>query len=142
MTPITFTVLGVPQSQGSIRAFMPKGCRRPILTSTNPKLKQWRRSVAVIAQRTYRGPALDGPMQVVARFYLPAPKALKRMTPHTKRPDLDKYLRALLDSLTGIIFRDDSQVCCVDVSKHYALGSEPRAVITVTPLTEEGTLFS
>lgn len=143
-TPITFTVEGIAQPQGSARAFMPKGRGRfPVVTSDNPKLKGWRREVAKVAQRVYRGPALEGPMEVSVTFFLPAPKSMKRMKPHTTRPDCDKLARAIGDALAGVIYRDDAQIIDWHPRKYYAdAGTLPRAVITVTPLTAEGTLFS
>jgi Holliday junction resolvase RusA-like endonuclease len=34
-------------------------------------------------------------------------------------PDLDKLARAILDALTGIVWRDDAQVVRLDVEKIY-----------------------
>lgn len=31
MTPLSFTVVGIPQAQGSAKAFMPKGGRFPVV---------------------------------------------------------------------------------------------------------------
>lgn len=40
------------------------------------------------------------------------------------RPDLDNYVKAVLDAANGIIWLDDSQVCNLNVEKRYgAAGS-------------------
>lgn len=98
MTMLAFTVFGIAQPQGSSRAFIPRGWKRPIITSDNPKNKGWRElvahaaSVAVAAQRFT---LLDEPAVLEVRFFLPRPKAIKDKTlPHTKKPDLDKLVRS------------------------------------------------
>lgn len=138
MTELVFTVFGVAQPQGSARAFMPKGSRFPIVTSDNPQLKGWRQLVAQAASQALAGAGQfeEGPVRVVAEFYLPRPKSLKdKPAPHMTRPDVDKLARAIGDALTGVVWRDDSQVVQLKVSKFYAgVGESPRAVIAVTPL--------
>ena len=139
MKPITFTVWGIAQPQGSAKAFMPKGARFPVVTSDNPKLKGWRQLVAHAAGLAAAGHGLiaAGPVQVVAAFYLPRPKSLakKATPPHLTRPDVDKLARATGDSLTGVLYSDDAQVVKLQVQKFYAeAGEAPHVVIAVTPL--------
>jgi crossover junction endodeoxyribonuclease RusA len=137
--PITFLVPGIPQPQGSARAFMPKGSGSfPIVTSDNPKLYAWRRNVSKVARLASRGRVLlEGPIRVSVAFHLPAPKSLRTVTPHVTRPDCDKLVRGILDALTGVIFKDDGQVTEIGARKQYTeAGQPPRAVITVTSLHE------
>lgn len=114
---IAFTAFGLPQPQGSAKAFIRGG--RPIITTDNAKLKPWREVVSYAAQEA-RGEdwPLQGAVIVTARFYLPKPKTVKRAWP-TTRPDVDKLARGILDALTGVAFKDDSQVVKLDVEKHY-----------------------
>jgi crossover junction endodeoxyribonuclease RusA len=141
MKILMFTVYGEAQPQGSTKAFVPKGWSRPILTSTNPKLKSWRQLVAESANvalarldKADRTILLDGVRLTIA-FYLPRPMSLaKRVTAHTKKPDIDKLLRAVCDALSGVVFRDDSQICELVAVKHYAAaGALPRVDLTVEP---------
>ena len=136
---INFRVYGEAQPQGSAKAFTPKGWSRPIITSDNPSLKQWRQLVAEAANHALgalpaadRSVLLEGVRLTVA-FYLPRPKSLpKRATAHTKKPDLDKLVRSCCDSLSAIVFRDDSQVCELVAAKHYAIeGEAPHVDIRV-----------
>lgn len=144
ITEIAFTVFGVPQPQGSTRAFMRKGARFPIVTSDNPKLKGWRQLVAEGASRALaggRGVQFDGPVKISASFFLARPKSLKgKVAPHLTRPDTDKLLRGLGDALSGVLYRDDSQVVHVDVTKAYAGPDEsPRVVVSVAELLGQTT---
>jgi crossover junction endodeoxyribonuclease RusA len=137
MKPITFTVVGIPQSKGSMRAFMPRGVRFPIMTSTNPKGKAWEKAVGLGAMAA-RGAGVKpelGAVEVSIAFYLPRPQAMRILCPHIKRPDLDKLLRCAIDGMTGILWKDDSQVVRISATKAYAdFGQSPRATITVRPV--------
>lgn len=114
---VRFFVGGKPEPQGSARAFMAGG--RPIITSANKNLKDWRTLVAVIAQQ--HAHMFEGAVEVELAFHLPRPVSLpKKVTHNVKRPDIDKLARACLDSLTGLFFKDDSQVVHLDVHKGYA----------------------
>ena len=68
-----------------------------------------------------------------ASFLFQRPKSLpKKMCLNTKRPDLDKLLRAVLDGLANIIIPDDAQVIAISSRKRYADGSEmPGAEIVI-----------
>ena len=112
-------VRGTPAPQGSKKAFVVKG--RAIVTDANPKtLKDWRSAVNLTLQDRWEGPPIEGPVNVVLNFYLLKPKSVpkKRTRPHV-RPDLDKLVRAVLDALTGICFKDDAQVVSMQAEKHY-----------------------
>src|SRR3990167_9467436 len=141
MISFTLTVLGVPQPQGSARAFLPKGTHRPIITSDNPRLKGWRDLVAGEGSRALQaqgfpaGAVIPGALHLTVQFFLPRPKALgSRTLAHVTRPDLDKLTRAIGDALSGVVYQDDAQVITLAASKQYAgVGESPRVVITVTP---------
>jgi len=85
---------------------------------------------------------LTGPVLLELRFILPRPMnhfgtgrnagRLKNSAPswHTSRPDLENIEKAFLDALTGICWRDDSQVCQKISSKVYGEEIGVEAVIT------------
>lgn len=70
----------------------------------------------------------DEPIQIQVDFVFQAPKK-KHGIYKTSRPDTDKLLRGLCDALTGILFRDDSQVVLVVARKVY--GDTPQTQLTV-----------
>jgi crossover junction endodeoxyribonuclease RusA len=117
-----------------MRAFVPKGWTRPVLTSTNPKVKGWQQLVAEQAQQVAEDGLFVGPVAMGVVFHLPRPQSLpKRILHHTKKPDLDKLVRALKDALKGVLYTDDSQVVRLLAHKQYAaIAAAPCAVITVT----------
>ncbi len=112
-------VRGIPKPQGSMRAFVVKG--RPIITSSTKGLKAWRNLVALTAQAKAPQELIEGPLHIDLDFKLPKPKAepKRKRTWPSRRPDLDKLIRAILDALTGIVFRDDSQVIGIYAAKDW-----------------------
>ncbi|KKN74377.1 hypothetical protein LCGC14_0391780 [marine sediment metagenome] len=132
---VQFQVDGKPVPQGSMRAFLVKG--RPVITSSNPNLKEWRNIVAFQAQGASDGRPLEGPVGVTAAFRLPRPKSRPKKDRYPdRRPDLDKLVRALLDGMTGPVFADDSQVCMIEVRKSYALDESAGVVVRVWELAD------
>jgi Holliday junction resolvase RusA-like endonuclease len=133
---IRFTVYGTPQPQGSSRAFVPKGWTRAIITSDNKKLKPWRQEIAGVALNAMRESKiglLEGvPIAILAEFFFDKPKSAKKSVLNKiTKPDLDKLLRGLLDSLTGIIFKDDSQVVLCNIRKTFGSPSRVEVMVSV-----------
>lgn len=140
--PYRLIVIGTPVPKGSLRAFVPKGWTRPVVTSDNTASRPWALAVQDAAMRA-RGVEMgyrDGPVTLVVDFFLPRPKsAPKRILMPSKKPDADKLVRCILDALTGILWRDDAQVQRIVARKHFAAGAfdpqgqagVPRATILV-----------
>lgn len=135
---ITFTAYGTPASQGS------KVRTKYGMRESSKKLAPWRENVARSAAIIMYEPVLIGPVEVTCRMIFPRPKGhygtgknagqVKTSAPHfvTTKPDIDKCLRAILDGITHVIVRDDSQVVSVISQKQY--GEPARAEITVREL--------
>ncbi len=61
------------------------------------------------------------PLAVTATFYRERPKHLpKRVFLPVTKPDLDNYLKTLLDALNKFVFPDDSQIVSLTVRKRFA----------------------
>ena len=123
-----FFVSGEPATKGSYRAFRNGG-----FVNANPKTKDWEMRVAHECQeRVFEDnwpPVMEKAVSVECRFYLPRPKSMsKKVVHHIKRPDIDKLMRAVLDGITGIAIKDDSQVSQLCGSKEYADGPMPVGV--------------
>ena len=134
---VTFQVFGKPEPQGSIKAFVPKGWTRPVLTSDNSKLKPWRQQITRVAIESFSGEIIPSGTAVALKldFFIERPASKpKRITHPTTRPDLDKYCRGVLDALKGVVYEDDSQVCMAILSKSY--GTPERVEITVATNNE------
>lgn len=133
-----FRVSGNPEPQGSMRAFIPKGWGRAVLTSSNKKLKSWRQDVSLIASESMAIYGIRGskpwarpyPVSVDVIFCFQKPKSTpKRILWKTTKPDLDKLIRGLFDAMTGICFEDDSQVHRVSAVKVF--GDTPHCWVQV-----------
>lgn len=136
---ICFRVLGDPIPKGSMKAFFRPGMRFPVVTHDNKRMKPWADHVKSIAQdHAPAGGPWTGPLQIDTTFYLTRPKSLpKKVVMHTKKPDLDKLVRAVKDALKGIVYVDDSQVCQLQATKDYATGRlVPGVIVLVRHLTE------
>jgi crossover junction endodeoxyribonuclease RusA len=133
---ISFTAYGIPAPKGSTKAFMRPGMRFPVVTEDNKHTRPWAAIVKDAARQAIEQNHISfpsGPVSLRVRFYMPRPKSLpKRVTEHTKKPDLDKLVRAVKDSLTGVIWNDDAQVVGLAAYKLYVDdGGMPRAHIDV-----------
>ena len=112
---IQFFCPGLPRAKGSMRGFVVKG--RALITNSSPATRSWEQDVAFFARQACAG-ATQGPVSLSLCFYLPRPKKPKHEQ-HIVKPDVDKLARAVMDALTGIAYRDDSQVHDLAVSKLY-----------------------
>lgn len=65
-------------------------------------------------------PVLDGPLAVYVSVFRPLPKSAPKRREgerDTYRPDVDNILKAVLDGLNGVAYRDDAQVVQVRAAK-------------------------
>lgn len=152
MSSISFSVPGMPGTKGSAKAFVIPGTNRATVVNDNPKTKPWAALVSLLAKQEMAGAApWDGPVSVQVIFHLPRPKShylpatkkrpggmLRLDAPHrhTSKPDGDKMERAAWDALTGIAFKDDSQIAAWSGGKVYA--DAPGTSIRVTRLPGGG----
>ena len=69
-------------------------------------------------------------------FVFTKPKSTpKKYKLNTKRPDLDKLIRAVLDGITDVLIPDDALVVSITASKCYGDGNQPPGLrIKVTRL--------
>jgi len=111
---ISFGVEGTPIQQGSMKFIRPG----VMIHSRAVELATWRADIALAAKVAGCKP-IDSPIIITMRFRVKKPKTVKRDYP-TVAPDLDKYIRAVNDGLTGVAFKDDSQVIHITASKVYS----------------------
>jgi Holliday junction resolvase RusA-like endonuclease len=145
---ISFTVYGLAQPGGSKRGFIVNG--RAVITDANAKVKDWRTQVvnAAVDAKPMGAPLLDGPLCVTMRFYRPRPaghylangclsKTGRETTAPATRPDVLKLARAVEDSLSGILWRDDAQIVEEHLYKHYGEPARVEVQITGVPVLAE-----
>lgn len=135
---ISISVPGTPVAKG-----------RPRLgrygTYTPEKTKGYERVVAWHAASSRRGQPIrpSTPVRVVVTAVFPRPQRLKRvkdpsdLIPHVVAPDLDNVIKAVLDGLNGVIYKDDKQVVSICATAWYAeKGGLPRTEIEVSTLNQ------
>jgi len=139
---IVFTVYGVPAPAGSKRGFYNAGAKRVIITDDSKRSRPWKAQVSDAAAEAMGGAALlNGPVDLGLTFYAPRPKGhfgargIRPSAPisPTVKPDLLKLARAVEDALSGIVYRDDSQIVVEHLEKHYG---EPARVEVRASLLE------
>lgn len=155
---ITFRVYGTPKPGGSKRSFVPgikPGMRwdpkrhRPVVVEDCKGNPAWRESVREAALAVAPKELLEGPLLLTVRFLMTRPKYHYRTTKktgtqlrddapnyHTTKPDRTKLLRSTEDALTGVLWRDDTQVVDGPTSKVYTEG-RPGAEITVQRISNQ-----
>ncbi|MFZ1008641.1 MAG: RusA family crossover junction endodeoxyribonuclease [Candidatus Sulfotelmatobacter sp.] len=114
---LRYTIPGKPEPKGSLR-FVTKYYAK----SDNPNLAPW----TAVAQWMARQALMDAGQSITNRavkvscfFYFKRPKSVKKTEYKITKPDCDKLLRAVLDSLTGIVIEDDAQVVAGSYAKYF-----------------------
>jgi len=151
----SFYIQGTPVPQGSKNAFVytPKGGGRPravVTDASGQRLKDWRKIIHYTAKQKWSGDPLEGPVSLTVTIYIKRPKnhygtgknahMLKDTAPkhHIIKPDRTKLLRAIEDGLTGICWKDDSQVISGPCDKLYADKREDAGCfVTIEPIPSE-----
>ncbi|NLX98433.1 MAG: RusA family crossover junction endodeoxyribonuclease [Rhodopirellula sp.] len=139
---IEFEIFGRPATQGSKRAQVirreggvpvtdTRGNPVVVVREHSPKTAVWRQQVSAAARQAYAGELLTGPVILRLEFVRPRPaghfgsgrnaQTLKASAPTwpTSKPDTIKLARAVEDALSGVIWRDDAQVCQHELVKSY-----------------------
>ena len=112
----------------------PVACPRPRVTRRGVfypnKYIEWTKTAERML-RDLRLSMMTGAIELDITFVIKRPKSLMRRADpderiaHTKRPDLDNYLKSFLDAAQKAgLFNDDSQIYRVDASKKYSAKSE------------------
>lgn len=132
---ITFHVQGTPKGQPRARAFAQRFGNKYSARMYDPgTADEWKRDVHLglrTALRTFGDQPSLGAFSVELNFLLPRPKShygklgVKKSAPddHCSKPDIDNLAKLVLDVITkdGRVWRDDSQVMCLLLTKSYAL---------------------
>lgn len=134
----TFSVAGKPVPQ-----------QRPKFTTVNghgraydpAKSRNFKAEVAILASTAHgMRPLYPADVAVDIVAWLPIPQSWSKQKQHlaldgiihptTRGNDCDNLAKSVLDAMTGIIYKDDSQVTSLHVSKRYS--DKPRTSVLVT----------
>ena len=121
---MVITLLGEPKSTGNIYKSRVIGKFASVyMTNGGKALKeyyQWQ------AKSQWKNKVLDCDLAIGVKLYF----GTKR------RSDIDNFNKLLLDSLTGIVYKDDSQIQHIEITKFYDK-ELPRIEITIVPYEKE-----
>jgi Holliday junction resolvase RusA-like endonuclease len=130
MTSIEFTVYSVPvaQPRQSQRIVKPKA--GPAFVTNYMKrdapVQEYKYQLKQTAREHMHGePLWEGPLGMNIEIYLPRPKIMDgKKWPggrvyHSGKKDIDNLFKSVADALTGIVYRDDGQICHVRIEKFY-----------------------
>lgn len=139
---IAFRVDAVPVSQPRPRSIVQNGKLLVFSAKKEHPVNAFKATVRLAAAQEYSGPPLDTPVKLHVMFVLPRPAkrdGRKHKNDdrywHTKKPDLDNLEKSVKDALTGLIWKDDSQVCAAQKTKVVASDSEsPHVFVRIEQL--------
>ena len=88
---------------------------------------------------------VDVPISVSMTFYIEPPQYISKVKKNAqalndeclnvmRKPDLDNYVKAILDSMNDIVFKDDGQISELYAKKVYSL--RPRTEVEIKVLEE------
>ncbi|WP_270616138.1 RusA family crossover junction endodeoxyribonuclease [Streptococcus koreensis] len=110
------------------------------------EMKLWRNHCQLLIANQYMGqPILEGALRAKLRFYIKPPQYISKIKknqqalldeiiPVDKKPDIDNYEKALYDSMSGVVFKDDGQIALHDVGKFYSLN--PRIEVEIKEINK------
>lgn len=126
MMQIMFTIYGEPVPKGRPR-FSTRG-KFPV-AYTPEKTKNYESDVGMMAKAAMgSSEPLEGALEafIYVTFPVPASYSKKRTEAclsgaekHTKKPDLDNVVKAVLDGMSDIVFLSDSQITSIHATKVY-----------------------
>lgn len=130
MAPVVIHIPGTPVPKARPRATSIGG--RPTLY-TPAATRAYEQAVRLAARQAMaKAPPLDGAVSARVIVTLPVPEswsqrrradALAGLVMPAQRPDLDNYVKAVLDGCNGEVWRDDCQIVGIAAMKRY--GAEP-----------------
>lgn len=139
---VHITIPGKPIPQARPRGVKNKTGRKGTQFYTLKSTRVYEENIAKIAGLVMRGkPKLTGPLFVNATFVTGIPSswtlakkalAISGELRPTSRPDLDNLFKSI-DGLNKIVFKDDSQIVDVHMTKVY--GVDPCTEYIITQLT-------
>lgn len=110
-------------------------------------MTNWKRNFAELLLLRNPKRIENGAIHVAVTFYIRPPQTISKIkTKHPvaneslekiyvdKKPDIDNYVKAVLDASNVLLFKDDGQIAALTTQKLYSLN--PRIELEITKLEE------
>ena len=86
---------------------------------------QYKQAIQLAYKAIHGTTPTENPIFMKLEFFYQIPKSWSKKKKesakwHISRPDSDNLVKGIMDALNGIAYRDDSQVCFLQVRKQYA----------------------
>ena len=126
LTNLKITIYSVPVAKARPRTVFTNGKIRTYTPKKTTVFENELRSLAFLAMREKT--ITEKPIMLKVNFGIPVPnswskvkknKAFENAIKPVTRPDIDNYLKCILDGLNNVVFKDDSQVVEISASKKY-----------------------
>ena len=132
---LRFTIDGDVQPQER-----PRFSRRGNFVNTYdpPKSAKYKKYVSEVASKYKLDELIDSPIKLTIDVYIKIPKSYTKKVKqqienkellHIKKPDVDNLAKGIKDGITGVIWKDDSLIVELIVTKHYS--ENPRAELLI-----------
>jgi Holliday junction resolvase RusA-like endonuclease len=133
----TLAVFTNPIAKPRARVTVRDGQKPRSFTPRTAEANEWRIRERWVEK--YGSEPSEAPIHLRVLAYLPmplsTPKSRRLTALPVKRPDLDNFVKTVLDALNGVAFRDDSQVVFLSAVKWYASsGTAPHWELAVEEL--------
>lgn len=139
---LTFIIPGDPKGLKRHRTRVVQTGARAFATQYDPREnRELKNLIRIVAREQYAGPLVTTAISLTMIAWCRRPKShygtgknadkLKDSAPAfiTSKPDLDNIVKLVEDGLTGVVWRDDSQVHSLTASKRYS--DTPRIEVVI-----------
>lgn len=141
---VKFRIRSDPVAQGRPRLTTIGGRARAFDPKKSKEYKAFIKDVALQAmQRQGVDKPMKGPIIARMRFGFKLPKSDERKTVppprnwHTKRPDIDNLVKAILDGCKDVVFFDDTDIVRLVADKIVCAQGEPPFIMVLFEQAEE-----
>ena len=111
-------------------------------TYTPDRTRNYEALIGLKFKEKYKCEPSEKPLKAIVVVTFEPPKSLSKkkreallLTKYTKKPDVDNVIKAILDGLNGIAYKDDSQIYDLKTRKEYGL--EDTIYIELEEITDE-----
>ena len=122
-------VQGIPRPKGSFKWIRGQAVPSSRHTAGWQATVAWESRAAWVALGRRKMIVDQRPVMLRLSFAMPQPRTKSSQRPYPSvTPDLDKLARCVFDSLTGIVYKDDGQVCRSLIEEAYTAVEKEQGV--------------
>ena len=143
MKELKFTIPGIPQQKKSPKLGVNKKSGRAFAFPDSRNISRKKEITTYALEAGWSGPPHEGPVSLKILAVFPIPKSFPKYKkekaaagrlPVIKKPDGDRIMNSIQDSLEGIAWKNDSQIYAGRWLKRY--GNIPRMEVTIRFIDE------